>query len=154
MIAELVENALILGSVTARDKQSLLTEMLEKAAKGGRFAKKDLPVLHAALVEREQRGSTGIGNGVAIPHVKAKEVKKMSLVLARSREGLDYDAIDGRPVHSVFLILAPLAQAEAHLQALRWISSIARNADFRRFVLNADSDEAIRELLVEMGLPS
>jgi mannitol/fructose-specific phosphotransferase system IIA component (Ntr-type) len=151
VIAELVDRSLILASISATDKDALLTELLTQAAKAGLIAKKEIPALHATLLERERRGSTGIGNGVAVPHVKAKEIKKMGLVVARSQAGVPYDAIDGRPVHTVFLILAPLDQADAHLQALRWISKLARNADFRRFMLQASDDAQMRELLVEMG---
>ena len=76
------------------------------------------------------------------------------MALARSQEGIEYQAIDGRSVQTLFLIVAPSDQAEAHLEALRWISTLARNADFRRFVLSAAGADEIRELLREMSAPA
>jgi PTS system fructose-specific IIC component len=153
MIRQLIESALIVDPVEAAEKTAALQSMLEFAVGADRLAKRDLGAVQKALLERESKGSTGIGNGVAVPHVKGKEVKAMSLVLGRSKAGIQYQAIDGRPVHSVFMILAPLDQAESHLQALRWISTLARNSDFRRFMLQAAGEAQIRDLLVEMGSP-
>ena len=72
-------------------------------------------------------------------------------MLARSKNPIQFHAIDGRPVQTFFLILAPQDQPEQHIKALRWVSSLARNSDFRRFVLAAKTDEEIRELLHEMS---
>lgn len=151
MIRQLIETALIIDSVEAAEKSIALQRMLEEAVSAERLARRDLAAVQKALLEREEKGSTGIGNGVAVPHVKGKEVKAMSLVLGRSKQGVPYHAIDGRPVHSIFMILAPLQEAEAHLQALRWISTLARNADFRRFMMQASDEAQMRELLLEMG---
>ena len=73
------------------------------------------------------------------------------MVLARCRKGIEWQAIDGRPVQVVFLLVSPSAEPEAHLQCLRWIAGLARNADFRRFLLDAPDQAAMRELLREMS---
>lgn len=150
-IPELIESALIVEQLEAPTKTAALAAILERVAAAGGLAKKDLAPLRKALLEREQKASTGIGWGIAVPHVKAKQVQKLALVLARSPKGIDFNAIDGKPVHTIFLILAPPNEPEGHLLALRWISTLARNADFRRFVLQATSEAQIRELLREMG---
>jgi mannitol/fructose-specific phosphotransferase system IIA component (Ntr-type) len=82
--------------------------------------------------------------------VKSDDVTKATLVLARSKKGLDWSAIDGRPVHIVFLLVSPAEEPEIHLQCLRWIAGLARNADFRRFLLDASDETAMRDLLREM----
>jgi mannitol/fructose-specific phosphotransferase system IIA component (Ntr-type) len=104
------------------------------------------------LHEREALGSTGLGNGVAVPHVKQTRVAEIRLAVAISAAGIPFDAIDGRPVHIMFLVLGTKGAApEEHLQVLRWVSGLARNADFRRFARSAGSRDALRELLTEMS---
>lgn len=151
MNATLIEKALILDAVDGTEKGEVLPQILQAACGEGLFPKKVLPVLRKKILEREGMGSTGIGNGVAVPHVKADELESPWLVVARSVDGIEFESIDGRPVHTLFMLGSPAAQAEDHLQCLRWISTLARDADFRRFFLDAADGAAIRELLVEMG---
>jgi PTS system nitrogen regulatory IIA component len=136
--------------VKATNKEAALKELLQLAQESGAFPKKVTPALAKKIAEREALGSTGIGNGVAVPHVKGEDVKQVSLVLGRSRAGIEWHAIDGRPVHTIFLLAAPPNEAELHLKCLRWISGLARSADFRRFFLDAADAVAIRDLLLEM----
>jgi nitrogen PTS system EIIA component len=86
-----------------------------------------------------------------VPHVKGEEVERATLVLARCKKGLEWQAIDGRPVHVVFLLVSPANEPENHLQCLRWVAGLARNADFRRFLQDAKDVDAIRDLLREMS---
>ena len=151
MNADLITKAAIVEALAATDKVGALTEVLAAAAQAKLVAKKNTTALLASLCQREKLGSTGIGNGVAIPHVKSDELTRLGLVVARSLAGIDYDAIDGRPVQTLFLLLAPTAEQQAHLAALRWISGLARNRDFRRFFLAAKSGDDVRALLVEMS---
>jgi PTS system nitrogen regulatory IIA component len=125
--------------------------LLAAAGAAGAFPKKVGTALGKKIAEREALGSTGIGNGVAVPHAKADDVKAVSLALGRAKGGIEWHAIDGRPVQIVFLVTAPTGEAELHLRCLRWISGLARNADFRRFFHDAPDAEAIRELLLEMS---
>lgn len=151
MIQTLVDSAAILAEVKATTKEAALKELLQLAQESGAFPKKIAAALGKKIAEREVLGSTGIGNGVAVPHVKGEDVNKVSLVLGRSRAGIEWHAIDGRPVHIIFLLTAPPSEAELHLKCLRWISGLARNGDFRRFFLDAADEVAIRDLLLEMA---
>jgi mannitol/fructose-specific phosphotransferase system IIA component (Ntr-type) len=151
MISALIESAVIIQSLVSSTKEGALAEMMEAMVAARRVLQKDAPPIAKQLREREVLGTTGIGNGVAVPHVKSALVAQLSLLVARSAVGIDYQAIDGKPVHTVFLIVAPADQAEQHLKALRWISTLARSADFRRFVLSAKTDADIRDLLREMS---
>lgn len=153
MIRSLIESAVIVESLDATTKAAVLDEMVAQAVEGGVLAAKHAKNVRKALEERETKvGSTGIGNGIAIPHVKLDDVTSVSMTLARSLDGVDYDAVDGRPVHTVFLIVSPSSAAEDHLAVLRWISGLARDADFRRFIQGCEDGAAIRELLREKGL--
>ncbi|MEZ5963376.1 MAG: PTS sugar transporter subunit IIA [Planctomycetota bacterium] len=154
MNPDLVAGAAVLEAIQATDKASALEEILGAAVQAKLVAKKDKAALLDRLHAREKLGSTGIGNGVAIPHVKGDEIGRVGLVVARSLPGIDYEAIDGRPVHTLFLLLAPTDKGQEHLAALKWISGLARDTDFRRFFLAAESAPAIRDLLLEMSGPA
>jgi mannitol/fructose-specific phosphotransferase system IIA component (Ntr-type) len=155
MIAELIDNAVLLASLSATSKDAALVEMVGAATQHAGLDAAAAEVVLTKLRAREEVGSTGIGNGIAVPHAKVGAgdgvtVERVALVLALSRDGLEYDAVDGRPVHTLFLIVAPEDSGDQHHTVLRWVSTLARNADFRRFVLDCETPEAIRELLVEM----
>jgi mannitol/fructose-specific phosphotransferase system IIA component (Ntr-type) len=154
MIKSLVDSAAIVADVKAQTKEAALKELLAAAQDAGVLAKKAVTPLGKKLLEREAIGSTGFGNGVAVPHGKHDGVERPLLVLARHRSGLDWKAIDGRPVHIVFFLLSPADEPETHLQCLRWISTLARNADFRRFLLDAKDAAAMLDLLREMLPPA
>lgn len=151
MIQQLIDTATILPLMTAADKTGALDEVLTAAQSSSAFPKKETDQIRQALLEREDRGSTGIGNGVAVPHVKSDAVKKLGLVVARSEAGVEFQAIDGRPVHIFFLLVSPADKAEDHLECLKWIAGLARNADFRRFMMQVDTEDGIRDLLREMS---
>jgi mannitol/fructose-specific phosphotransferase system IIA component (Ntr-type) len=150
MIGTLVEAARLVPQIQANNKDAALKELIAIAQEAGAFPKKALKAVAKLLSDREAIGSTGLGNGVAVPHVKADSVDGATLVLARCKEGVEWQAIDGRPVHIIFLLVSKAAEAERHLACLRWISSLARSSDFRRFLLDAQDEAAMRDLLVEM----
>jgi mannitol/fructose-specific phosphotransferase system IIA component (Ntr-type) len=151
MIGKLVDGAVLVAEMAAKNKDAALKELLGAAQQSGGFLAKAQKSLAKRLTEREAIGSTGLGNGVAVPHVKSDEVKGVTLVLARSKPGIDWQAIDGRQVHIMFLLVSPAAEPELHLRCLRWIATLARSADFRRFLLDSSSADAMRELLREMA---
>ena len=150
MIGPIVESAGLVAELAAANKDAALKELLAAAKATGSFADKTSKAMLKRLQEREALGSTGLGNGVAVPHVKSDGVDRVVLVLGRSKAGLDWQAIDGRPVHVLFLLVSPADEPEMHLQCLRWIATLARNPDFRRFLLDADDAGAMRDLLREM----
>jgi len=151
MIAKLVEAAAVIGDLEATNKDAALKELLTAAQASGAFTAAVQKALQKRLVDREAIGSTGLGNGVAVPHVKGDNVSRPALVVARCRRGLEWQAIDGRAVQILFFLVSPVDEPEVHLQCLRWIAGLARNADFRRFLLDAPTKDAMRDLLREMG---
>lgn len=151
MIGALVDTAVLVAEIAATNKDGALKELLAVVQSSGGFTAKAAKHLQKRLLERETIGSTGLGNGVAVPHVKDESVTQVALVLARSKKGLEWNAIDGRPVHVLFLLVSPSTEPENHLHCLRWIASLARSSDFRRFLMDAADAGAMRDLLREMA---
>ena len=118
-------------------------------ASAGAVAVDAVDEIVAALIKREQNGSTGFGKGVAVPHVKHAKIKKMAGTVGRSGPGIDFSALDHQPVYSVVLLLSPENQPQHHLQAMNIVFSSLQKDTFRRFLRQADSKEAIVELLDE-----
>ncbi|MAT80494.1 MAG: PTS fructose transporter subunit IIA [Phycisphaerae bacterium] len=102
-----------------------------------------------AIIKREKRGSTGFGHGVAVPHVKHGDIDKLVAAIGVSKDGIDFNALDGNPVHSIFLIISPEAKPEEHLEAMEAVFSNLSQDTFRRFLLQADTVEAVTTLLEE-----
>jgi mannitol/fructose-specific phosphotransferase system IIA component (Ntr-type) len=108
----------------------------------------------AALLERERSGSTGVGMNVAIPHVKLKGLERAACSVSLAPQGLEWQAIDGAPVQIVFAVLrpekvGPQHDPEKHLEMMRWIARLSRDADFRRFALGVKTKTELVELLKE-----
>jgi len=151
MIQELIRSSVVVEALESADKAAALNEVVSALVGAGAVAEGMADEVGERALAREARGSTGIGHGVAVPHAKVGGVGGMVMALARSRSGIDYDAVDGQPVHTIFFLVSPEDQADDHLAALRWVSSLARDADFRRFVLAASGEAEVRELLLEMS---
>jgi PTS system nitrogen regulatory IIA component len=103
----------------------------------------------AVLEEREALGSTGIGGGIAIPHGKLADLKEIVILFARSREGVDFAAVDGRPVKLFFLLLAPENAAGSHLKILARISRMLKHQEFREKLLAAPGAAELHALIRE-----
>jgi len=141
-------NALI-ANLQARDKRGVLAEMLSRLCECGNFDKKQMDSVTKAVLKREELGSTGIGKGLAVPHAKHAAVVRVTGALGLSREGVDFDALDGQPVHAIFLVLSPSDAAEEHIEALRLITELMRDEDLCRFLKQSKNEKAMAELLQE-----
>ncbi len=119
-------------STTKKDAIKELVALLEKA---GTIAEEG-PVAEVIL-EREELGTTGIGEGIAVPHGKSNAVDRLIAAFGRSEKGIDFESIDNQPVHLVFLLVAPSDSAGPHLMALARISRFLKNRNFRRDLMNA-----------------
>lgn len=142
----LVRDASILD-LQSTAKDDLLAEMA--AALAGVEALLDEKKLLTVLQEREALQSTGIGEGVAIPHGKIGGLDRLVATFARSREGVDFDSIDGQPTQLFFLLVVPEQSGGQHLKALARISRFFRDASFREKLLGADQLEAIFRAIEE-----
>ena len=135
----------VAARVNVNSKRQALTTAAEIAARStGLKAEK----LLAALLEREQAGSTGVGGGVALPHAHVPGLERLTAVFLRLDEPVGFAALDDRPVDLVFALFAPEHAGAEHLQALARVSRLLRQADLREHLRQAQSADAIHTLLV------
>ena len=133
----------------ADNRDDAITELvssLEKFSKLGKRVSKDIA---KAIIIRENEASTGMGKGVAIPHVKYKSVKDIVGVVGLSSAGIDFLALDKHPVHSVILLISPVDEPDKHLQAMENIFRHLQQEKFRRFLKQCHTVEDVKDLLVE-----
>ncbi|MGA2499835.1 MAG: PTS sugar transporter subunit IIA [Tepidisphaeraceae bacterium] len=133
----------------SQDRDGVLRELVEALAESGAVPKAMVDELVAAVIKREKEGSTGFGKGVAVPHAKHPKIKTMVGTLGRSVEGIDFSALDKQPVHTVFLLLSPLAQPQQHVAAMNVIFSNLQQDNFRRFMRQSPGIEDMVDLLNE-----
>jgi nitrogen PTS system EIIA component len=145
-IMDIIDIDLINADLKARNKQEVLGEL------AGMVAKKeglDISALIPVLEEREKLGSTGIGDGIAIPHGKLKGLKKLVASFGRSAKGIKFDSIDGKPARLFFLLMAPENTAGMHLKALARISRLLKDTKFRERLLESKTTQEVYRALQE-----
>jgi nitrogen PTS system EIIA component len=101
------------------------------------------------LLEREKLGSTGIGDGVAIPHAKYNDIKTLVAAFGRSREGVNFESLDNKPAHLFFLFLAPENSATLHLKILARISRLLKKTSFREALMQAEGGKEIFQAIAD-----
>jgi PTS system nitrogen regulatory IIA component len=137
----------IIPSLAAETKEQALHELAAKLAE--RHPKLGCAEILQVLQEREKLGSTGIGEGVAIPHGKLKQAEDLIMVFGRSIKGVDFDALDGREVHVFFLLIAPEEAFGMHLKMLGRISRILKDPAVRKRLVEAPDVAAIYGIIQE-----
>lgn len=142
---EYLSKDLIIHELSASTKEGVLAELVTAASLA--FSGVDGPAALKVLHEREQLGTTGIGDGIAIPHGKLPDLGHIILAVGRSSAGFGFDSLDGKPVHLVFLVLAPEHVAGMHLRVLAHISRLLKDVAFRRALIEAADVNAMWELL-------
>ncbi len=134
----------IITELKATDKKSVLEELTLPISELTQIEHKELV---RVLIEREHLGSTGIGNGIGIPHGKLKNLPALILGVGLSRKGVDFDAMDGKPTHIFFLLLTPENSTDLHLKLLARISKILKEKSFNdKILFSSDKNEVIRLL--------
>ena len=129
----------------ATDKKSAIVELVEML-KTTKKAKKTDEIIEVVL-EREKLGSTGIGQGVAIPHGKTDVLQEQVGALGISRKGIEFNSLDGEPVHIVFLLVGPVEVAGQHLKALSRISRLFKDKFLRQAIRDAKTKEEIVKII-------
>ena len=138
-IIDSIHKDAIFANLEAQDKIGVLEELVKPMAD---ISGSDWKEMARDLLARESLGSTGIGGGIGIPHCKRKDIDSMILGLGISREGIDFDSIDSRPVHIFFVLITPEDGAGLHLKILSRISRLLKDHLFKEKLLGAkDRDE-------------
>jgi nitrogen PTS system EIIA component len=146
-IAEFLREDLVLPDLASTDKAGVLGELCAGLARA--YPTLSAGRLTETLLERERLGSTGIGEGVAIPHGKLPGLPGLIAAFARKKAGMDFAAIDGKPTYLFFVLFAPDNSAGLHLKALARISRLFKQPQFRQAILDADGAPAIFRLISE-----
>jgi len=140
-IEDILAEDLVVADLAARSKNEVLVELAHAVTNG--HPELDVAKLVGALEERERLNSTALGDGVAIPHGKLPGLKRVFAAFGRSRQGVDFQSLDGKPTHLFFVLAAPEDSAGAHLKALARISRLLKDATFRDRLLEAPDAHAI-----------
>jgi PTS system nitrogen regulatory IIA component len=146
-ITDFLKEDLIVAELDARDKSAVISELATKIA--DRFQGLSAKELERVLWERERLESTGIADGVAIPHGKMASLTELLAAFGRSKAGVDFQAIDGKASHIFFVLVAPENSVGLHLKALARISRLCKDAGFRARLLQAGSAADIYRVIVE-----
>jgi PTS system nitrogen regulatory IIA component len=146
-VVDFLRPDLVVPQLRGGSKSDVLAEMAKHLAEHQSGI--DPEVLRRVLEERELLASTAIGDGIAIPHGKLDSVNQLLGTLGRSVEGLEFDSIDGKPTHLVFMLVAPASSTGIHLKALARLSRLFRDALFRQRLIEAPDAAAMYKVITE-----
>ncbi len=133
----------------ASDRDGVILELVSALGKAGRCEKGKCEEIAREVIKREKEASTGLGKGVAVPHVKHKAVTDIVATIGQSSAGIDFFALDKQPVYSVILLISPVDDPDNHLQAMESIFKHLQQERFRKFLRQCRSTQQIEDLLNE-----
>lgn len=146
-IKDLLKPNLMILDLKADSKEAAINEMIDKYVAEGVVT--DRAKYLKEILDREAESTTGIGDGIAMPHAKTDAVNQAAVLFAKSSQGVDFNALDGQPVHLFFMIAAPEGANNAHLQALAKLSSLLINPDLVAKLKKAESADDVIKLFEE-----
>lgn len=149
-LTDFISKKSIIPDLKSKDKKGAIQELVQaarKASDGERFSVADIV---DGIVQREKKGSTGIGGGVGIPHAKLDGIKNVIGAFGRCPTPIEFAAVDGAPVSLVFLILSPPSKNEAYLHALQKVMTALKRPNFVRFLQGAKTVRDIEEIFREV----
>lgn len=146
-LADVICQDAIIAQLGSSKRDTVIEELVQSLGDHKKVDATDVKALSKAVIKRENEASTGIGKGVAVPHVKHKSISEPIAVVGCSQEGIDFASLDKQPVYSVFLLLSPASNPDKHLQAMETIFKNLQKEDFRRFLRQARTPGAIVEAI-------
>jgi mannitol/fructose-specific phosphotransferase system IIA component (Ntr-type) len=152
-MSDFVVREAIIPELAATTKEAVIREMVEALRTAGQFRNSDTEDIVRFIIRRELLGSTGIGRGVAIPHTKHACVDRLVGTIAISSRGVNFDSLDGEPVHVFVLLISPQDRPGDHLRALENVSRCLRDDNFVRALRQAPNREALWALLERLDHP-
>lgn len=135
--------------LSSDDRNEVITELvsaLDSAKHLGKASKEDVT---KAIIRREDDASTGIGKGVAVPHVKFDSIKQAVAAIGISESGIDFSSLDKQPVYTVILLISPADNPDKHLQAMEQIFKLLQDDKCRKFLRQAQTEKQIKDILVD-----
>ncbi|KPK74721.1 MAG: PTS fructose transporter subunit IIA [Phycisphaerae bacterium SM23_30] len=139
----------IVAELQSNSRDAAIKELVEALARTKHVAKNKVDEIVKGLIERENQGSTGIGKGIAVPHIKHPSVKTIVGTIGCNKKGIDFSSLDNAPVYSVLLLLSPPNDPDRHLEAMESLFSHLQRDMFRKFLRQAETREMIVDLLSE-----
>ena len=146
-ITDILKKEHIIENLVSTDKESTLDELSSFLKDKGMVSNKE--TLQSALMEREALGSTGIGENVAIPHAKISAIDQIVTVFGRSIKGIEFDSLDKKPVHFIYLVLAPMNSSGQHLKVLARVSRLLKNKSLRESIISATEANQIYAIIAD-----
>lgn len=149
-LCDLVKPGSIIAELSSVDRNGAIRELVQLLADQKLIDPETAKGVAQSIITRERtRGTTGFGKGVAVPHAKVDDQKQIVAAIGRSSTGIDFQSLDGQPVHAIFLIVSPSNQAEEHLRAMELVFGHLQQEKFRKFLRQLDTAEKIYDLLKE-----
>lgn len=147
-IYDIVDKKCCVVNMSARNKEDFIKRLAQKAVKSDKLEGIDKETVFAKIMEREKQGTTGFGNGIAIPHARIPGMKDFIVFVISSRHGIDYQALDKKKVHLIFVILGPEEKAKEHLQLLASISRVLSITSAKKELKSALTATALYESFI------
>ncbi len=148
-LSELIHAPSIVSELQATDRNGVIRELIQSLADKGAIPAEHVEAVARATIARENQGSTGFGKGVAVPHVKHAAVETMTATIGRSSHGVDFAALDRAPVYTIVMLVSPPTKPEEHLAAMEKVFRYLQRENFRRFLRQAETHEALVDLIQE-----
>jgi nitrogen PTS system EIIA component len=148
-LSDIIVSDAVVPELQAKSREEAVLELVKALASAGAIPKKSIDDVTKAVMARESQATTGIGKGVALPHAKLKGVKKPLGAIGRSSEGIEFASLDAKPVYSVILLLSSPDNPDEHLQAMETIFKHVQRDIFRKFLRQAQTQQAILDLIHE-----
>jgi len=145
MLSEIISEELVNTALRGKDVPSVLQEFCDLILSARSYNHPE--VLFERLIDREKQGSTGIGNGIAIPHCKVENLDRLILAIGYSEEGVDFNAIDGKPSYFFFLVVSPNNAAVLHLRVLAALSRLLKSPGFMEKLRQRPSADELIQLI-------
>jgi len=146
-VSELLKPEFVIPELKGETKEDIINELIDLFKNDPRI--EDIEKVRSSVLDREKVMSTGVGKGFAIPHGKTNAVKEIVGAFGKIKEGIDYDALDGNPVHLVFLLVGKDNLISTHIKLLSRISRLMNKDDFRHRLTEANSADEIVKLFTE-----
>ena len=146
-LVDLVEESVVKVPLTSSDKFGVLAELVDVLVDAGKIRDRD--VILDALIERENQGSTGLEQGIAVPHAKTDSVETITVSIGISPEGIDFEALDGKPSHVFFCMLAPPSQPGKHVEILSEIARLTKSPAVLKLLTTASSVQDVLDVFAE-----
>jgi len=139
----------LIPELQAQDRNGAIAELVTALDKARRIGKGNCEAIIKAMIKREKEASTGMGKGIAVPHIKHSAVKDVVAAVGNSSTGIDFSSLDKQPVYSVILLISPMDNPDRHLQTMEHVFKLLQQEKFRKFLRQSQTAEQIEGLLRE-----